>query len=165
MVRCHGMRRMIFALGVWYGLAVCRAEIPAPELVALPYRVVHDQMLFLRDAGDSRYCVWTDDPAKATALLESFAVDAPAFTLKKGEVLAVFLQDDIAQVLTGVMYNHATRGCFSEFADSGIMFKLGPTPAGKKHSRLTVVVFTPPAPPRDIRIRGMALDGISEKVP
>jgi len=128
-------------MGVWLGLGLVAgwAEVPAPELVALPYRVVHDEMLFLRDEGDTRYCVWTDDPAKATALLGSFAVDAPAFTQKKGEVLAVFVQDDIAQVLTGVMYNKATR--------------------------LTVVVFTPPSLPRDIRIRGTARGGLSEKVP
>jgi len=165
MVRCHGMRRMIFALGVWYGLAVCRAEIPAPELVALPYRVVHDQMMYLRDKDDRRYNVWTDDPAKATALLESFAVDAPAFTLKKGEVLVAFLQDDITEALTGVMCYKATGECFGDYADTGVMFKLGPTPEGKKHSHLTVVIFTPPVQQSHIRMRAMVRGGLSEAVP
>ncbi len=167
MVRYPGMRRMIFALGVWLGLglAASRAEISVPELVELPYRVVHDEMIFLRDKDDRRYNVWTDDPAKVSGLLRSFAVDAPAFTLKKGEVLVMFLQDDIAEVLTGMIYNKTARECFGDYADSGIMFKLGPTPEGKKRSRLTVVVFTPPELPSHIGMRGMVRGGLSEAVP
>jgi hypothetical protein len=37
--------------------------------------------------------------------------------------------------------------------------------AGTKQSRLTVVVFTPPAMPGQIGICGMARDGLSERVP
>ena len=76
---------MIFALGVWLGLGLAagRAEIPAPELVALPYRVVHGQMMYLRDKDDRRYNVWTDDPAKVSGLLRSFNVDGDNITLKR----------------------------------------------------------------------------------
>jgi len=159
------MRRMIFALGVWLGLAVVRAEIPAPELVVLPHRVVHDEMLFLRDKDDRRYNVWTDDPAKVPALLAGFNLGFDDLLLKKGEVLVVFLQDDITQVLTRVMYNKATRECFGDYVDSGVMFKLGPTPEGKKRSRLTVVVFTPPVRPNHIGMRAMVRGGLSEAAP
>lgn len=158
---------MIFALGVWLGLglAASRAEIAAPELVELPYRVVHDEMIFLRDKDDRRYNVWTDDPAKVSALVGSFGLGFDDLLLKKGEVLAVFLQDDITKVLTGVVYNKTTRECFGDYADSDIMLKIGPTPEGKKRSRLTVVVFTPPELPSHIGMRGMVRDGLSERVP
>jgi len=160
------MRRMIFALGVWLGLGLAagRAEIPAPELVALPYRVVHDQMMYLRDKDDRRYNVWTDDPAKVPGLLGSFHVAGDNITLKKGEVLVAFLQDDFTEALTGVMSNKATRECFGDYADTGVMFKLGPTPEGKKHSHLTVVIFTPPATPSHIGMREIVRGGLSEKV-
>lgn len=167
MVRYPGMRRMIFALGVWLGLGLAagRAEIPAPELVELPYRVVHDEMIFLRDKDDRRYNVWTDDPAKVSALVGSFGLGFDDLLLKKGEVLVVFLRDDIGEVLTGVVYNKTARECFGDYADTGIMFKLGPTPEGKKRSRLTVVVFTPPERPSHIGMRAMVRGGLSEAVP
>ncbi len=160
------MRRMIFALGVWVGLGVVagRAEIAAPELVELPYRVVHDEMIFLRDKDDCRYNVWTDDPAKVSALLAAFNLGFDDLLLKKGEVLVVFLRDDIGEVLTGIVYSKAT-GCFGDYVDSGVMFKLGPTPEGKKRSRLTVVIFTPPEPPSHIGMRAMVRGGLSEAVP
>ncbi|PTX99212.1 hypothetical protein DB345_02225 [Spartobacteria bacterium LR76] len=161
------MRRMIFALSVWLGLglAASRAEIAAPELVELPYRVVHDEMIFLRDKDDRRYSVWTDDPAKVPALLAGFNLGFDDLLLKKGEVLVVFLQDDITQVLTGVFYNKTARECFADYAYADIMLKIGPTPEGKKRSRLTVVIFTPPERPSHIGMRATVRGGLSEAVP
>lgn len=154
-VRCPDMRRMIFALGVWLGvgLAVCRAEVAAPELVELPYRVVHDEMLFLRDKDDRRDSVWTDDPAKVPEVVGSFGLGFDDLLLKKGEVL------------TRVMYNKATRECFGDYACADIMLKIGPVPQGKKHSRLTVVVFSPPELPSHIGMREIVQGGLSAGVP
>ena len=76
-----------------------------------------------------------------------------------------FLQDDITEALTGVMCYKATGECFGDYADTGVMFKLGPTPEGKKHSHLTVVIFTPPSPPSHIGMRGMVRGGLSTRMP
>jgi hypothetical protein len=134
----------------------------AIELKALPHQVVHDQRTFIRDATDRRYSVWTDDDAKAAALFTEFRI-LEDFQLPKGKILALFFNDRITEDLVQITFNTPANNTFADYADSGIEFKLRAAPEGKKYSHLTAVVFTPEHAPSHLGVRGMVMDGLSDK--
>jgi len=133
------------------------------ELQTLDHKVIQDQRTYLRDKTDRRYSVWTDDSTKAAPLLKEFGFDAPDPQLQKGQVLAIFFNDMITHDLTAITYNKTTKSTFADYADSGIRYKLGKPPEGKKHSHATAVVFTPVGAVSHLGLRGMVTGGLSEK--
>lgn len=134
------------------------------ELEAIPHRVLEDNRTFLRDATDRRYSVWTDNPAMAKSLIETFGIrQEETFTLQKGEIFAIVLNDHITEDLVQITHNKTANTIFADCADSGIQFKLKAPEKGKKYSHLTAVVFTPPALPSHLGLRGMMVGGLSEK--
>lgn len=134
----------------------------AIELKPLPHQVVHDERTFLRDATDRRYSVWTDDDTKAAALFAEFKI-LKDFQLPKGKILAIFLNDRITEDLVQITFNATANRTFADYAASGIEFKLRAPPEGKKYSHLTAVVFTPEHIPSHLGLRGMVMDGLSDK--
>lgn len=136
----------------------------AVELETIPHRILEDNRTFLREATDRHYNVWTDTPAAANALIKTFGIrEEEIFALQKGEILAIFLNDHITEDLLQITHNKTANTIFADYADSGIRFKLKAPEAGKKYTHLTAVVFTPPAPPSHLGLRGMIADGLSEK--
>ena len=133
------------------------------ELHTLEHKVIHDERTYTREGTDRRYSVWTADPSKATKLLKEFGIVVPDFQLRKGQVLAVFMNDNITQNLTQIVHNKTANDTFADYADSGIKFKLKALEAGKKYSHVTAVVFTPVGTPNHLGMRGMIPRGLSEK--
>lgn len=133
------------------------------ELQTLEHKVIHDQRTYTRDASDCRYSVWTDDQSKATKLLKDFGISAPALQLQKGQILAVFMNDNITHDLTQIAHNKAANDTFADYADSGIRFKLKAAPEGKKYSHVTAVVFSPVGMPSHLGVRDVVANGLSEK--
>jgi hypothetical protein len=133
------------------------------ELRTLEHKVLDDKRTYIRDDTDRRYSIWTADPGKAIKLLKDFGFSAPDFQLREGEVLAVFMNDNITQDLIQVVHNKTANKTFADYADSGIEFKLVALEEGKKYSHVTAVVFTPIGTPGHLGIRGMVADGLSEK--
>ena len=134
----------------------------AVELLPLEHKVLHSQRTHLRDSTDTRYSVWTDDPAKVAPLLKEFGFTIPDPRLQKGQVLAICFNDKITEDLTGIVHNKTANKTFADYADSGIMFKLKAPPEGKKYSHATAVVFTPAGGLSHLGMRSMATGG-SEK--
>lgn len=133
------------------------------ELQTLEHEVIHDRRIHSRDTTDRRYSVWTDEQNKATKLLKDFGFPVRDFQLQKGQVLAIFLNDDITQDLTQIVYNKTTNKTFADYADSGIKFKLKAPEEGKKYSHATAVVFVPIGTPSHLGMRSMIQGGLSEK--
>ncbi|MES2474780.1 MAG: hypothetical protein V4640_03295 [Verrucomicrobiota bacterium] len=133
------------------------------ELHTLEHKVIHDERTHIRDGTDRRYSIWTADPSKATKLLKNFGIVVPDFQIRKGQVLAVFVNDNITHDLAQIVYNKTANDTFADYADSGIMFKLKALEAGKKYSHVTAVVFTPVGTPNHLGVRGMIPGGLSEK--
>lgn len=133
------------------------------ELQTLEHKIIHDQRTYTRDGADRRYSVWTADQSKATKLLKDFGIVVPDFQLQKGQVLAVFLNDNITQDLTRMVYNKTANDTFADYADSGIKFKLKAVAEGKKYSHVTAVVFSPAGMPSHLGVRDTVRKGLSEK--
>lgn len=133
------------------------------ELQKLDHEVIHDQRTYSRDATDCRYSVWTDEQDKATKLLKDFGFAVQDFQLQKGQILAIFLNDNITQDLTQIVYNKTANMTFADYADSGIMFKLRAPEEGKKYSHVTVVIFKPTGTPGHLGVRDMVRGGLSDK--
>jgi hypothetical protein len=133
------------------------------ELHTLEHKVIHDHRTHTRDAADRRYSVWTDDTDKAKGLLKDFGIAVPDFQLLRGQVLAVFMNDNITQDLTQIVHNKTANKTFADYADSGIKFKLKALEAGMKYSHMTAVVFSPIGTPGHLGMRGMIPGGLSEK--
>jgi len=142
---------------------VMTSWVQGVELHALEHKVIHDERTYVRDDTDRRYSVWTADPGKAIKLLKDFGVAAPDFQLREGEVLAVFMNDNITHDLTQVVHNKTANDTFADYAHSGIEFKLKAPEAGKKYSHVTAVVFTPIGTLRHLGMRDMIRGGLSEK--
>lgn len=136
----------------------------AVDLESVPHRIIDDNRTFLRDLTDRRYSVWTGDPAAAKELITTFGIrQEEIFTLPKGEIFAIFLNDRIEEDLVQITHNKTANEIFADYADSGIRFKLKTPETGKKYSHLTAVVFSPPAMPNHLGLRGMIVEGLSEK--
>lgn len=133
------------------------------ELRTLEHKVLDDKRTYIRDDTDRRYSIWTSDPGKAIKLLKEFGFAASDFQLREGEVLAVFMNDNITQDLIQIVHNKTANKTFADYADSGIKFKLVALEEGKKYSHVTAVVFTPVGMPGHLGMRGMVADGLSEK--
>lgn len=146
---------------------ILAALIPAlahgVELQTLDHKVIHDQRTYTRNDSDRRYSVWTDDQSKATKLLKDFGISAPALQLQKGQILAVFMNDNITHDLTRIIHNKTANDTFADYADSGIRFKLKALPEGRKYSHVTAVVFSPVGNPSHLGVRDVVPDGLSEK--
>lgn len=153
------MKPLLILLSVWVACPLAGAI----ELQAIHHKTIGDQRTFVRDATDLRYSVWTDDAEKARELLASFGLQSEGFSLKKGEVLVVFLNDRIEEDLVQITRNKTARQVFADYADSGIRFKLRAPGEGKKYSHITAVVFTPEETPSHLGLRGMMSGGLSEK--
>ena len=119
------------ALVLIFSLLVTTPFARAIELQPIPHKTVCDNRTYVRDATDRRYSVWTDDIQKADDLLRSFGFKKEAFVLKKGEVLAVFLNDRIEEDLVQITRNKTAQQTFDDYADSGIRFKLKAPENGK----------------------------------
>lgn len=79
--------------------------------------------------------------------------------------MAVFLNDNILEDLTAIVYNKNSNKTFADYADSGIEFKLKAPDEGKKYTHLTVVIFAPAVnSPSHLGLRGMISGGLSEKI-
>ena len=133
------------------------------ELHTLEHKVIHDERTHIRDGTDRRYSIWTADPSKATNMLKDLGIVVPDFQLKKDQVLAVFMNDNITHDLTQIIHNKTANDTFADYADSGIKFKLKALEAGKKYSHVTAVVFIPVGTPGHLGMRGMIPGGLSEK--
>ena len=131
------------------------APLQPIELQPLKHKVIHEYPLYQREVTDRRYCVWTDDQDKAKKMLKEFASDVPDFQLRKGEVLAVFMDDRITQVLIQIVHNKTANQIFADYADSGTREKLRAPQEGKKYTQATAVVFTPIHEPNYLGMRGM----------
>jgi hypothetical protein len=135
----------------------------AIELRPIGHKTIADNRTYVREATDRRYSVWTDDTQKANELLRSFGFQKDRFTLKKGEVLVVFLNDSITEDLIQIIHNKTARQVFADYAESGVEFQLKALQNGKKYSHATAVVFTVRDMPSHIGIRGMIAGALSEK--
>ncbi len=147
-------------------LFMCLAVVSASaiEIDPIPHRVVTDDRTFVRDTNDRRYSIWTDSDVKISEIVTSLGLPKMGvIQLKPGEVFAVFLNDRIEEDLVQVAHNRSTKQYFADYADSGIEFRIRPLSADKKYSHLTVVVFSPSQKPSHLGMRGMILNGISEK--
>ncbi len=133
------------------------------ELLPLEHKIIHSERTHLRDSTDVRHSVWTDDPAKAAPLLKEFGFAVPDPQLQKGQVLAICFNDQLTEDLTGITHNKTANKTFADYADSGIKFKLGPPPRGKKHSHATAVVFTSTGALSHLGMRSTVIGGLSEK--
>jgi hypothetical protein len=133
------------------------------ELQTLAHKVIHDELTYVRDDTDRRYSVWTTDQAKAIKLLKSFGIVSSHFQLPQGQILAVFMNDNITQELTQIVHNKAANDTFADYADSGIRIKLEAAPEGKKYSHVTAVVFSPIGTPSHLGMRDMVDKKLSEK--
>jgi len=123
-------------------------SLHAAEGGDLKHRILADTRTYVRAAADERSCVWTDEPAKAKALIKEFAVeDAETFQLKEGEYLAVFLNDEIQNEFKGLTFDPATKTVTSNYVVATAQFRLVYPGDGKKYTHLTVVTFTPPEKP------------------
>ncbi len=78
------------ALVLLFSVLVAAPLASAIELQPIAHKTIGDNRIYVRDATDRRYSVWTDDPQKADELLRSFGFQRAGFALKKGEVLAVW---------------------------------------------------------------------------
>ena len=135
----------------------------AVELQPLEHKVVQDQRTYLRDTTDQRLSVWTDDPAKVAPLLKEFGFTAADPQLQKDQVFAICFTDRISDELTAITHNKTATSTFADYADSGIRFKLKAPPEGKKYSRATAVIFTPPGALSELGSRSLVTEGTSEK--
>jgi hypothetical protein len=133
------------------------------ELHTLDHKVIHDERTYTRDSTDRRYSNWTADQRKALNLLKDFGIVVPDFQLQKGQILAVFMNDNITQDLTQIVYNKTANDTFADYADSGIRFKLKAVAEGKKYSHVTAVVFSPVGMPSHLGVRDMIQDRLSDK--
>ncbi len=134
------------------------------KLVVVPHKLIADNGTYIRDSKDQRNNVWTDDPAKARDLLQAFGIDPTGKAdLQQGEILAVFLNDHIAENFIQIVENKMAGSLFADYADSGIRFKMQNPGEGKKYTRLTAVIFKTTLKPVTLGIRAMIMDGISEK--
>ncbi|MDA7530858.1 hypothetical protein N8532_00670 [Akkermansiaceae bacterium] len=133
------------------------------ELLTLSHKVVYDERIYSRDIADKRYSVWAVGETKAKKLLKDFGFVVEDFQLEKGQVLAVFLNDEITQDLTQVVHNKTANQTFADYAASGIQFKIKAPDEGKKYSHVTAIVFTPLGAPSHLGVRGMLRGGLSEK--
>lgn len=132
------------------------------ELEKIPHKVVGEDRTYIRDSDDKRYNVWTDDTATGNALLKQYGIDVE-LALKKGEVLAILLNDNIPEDLVQITYNKISSQTFADHADSGMKFRLRRLGENKKFTHLTAVVFAPVVMPNHIGMRGMVGGGLSEK--
>ena len=140
------------------------ASARAEKLTVVPHKLIAENGTYIRDAKDQRNNVWTDDPAKARDLLQAFEIDpAGKADLQQGEILAVFLNDHIAENFIQIVENKMAGTLFADYADSGIRFKMKDPGEGKKYTRLTAVIFKTDLKPVTLGIRAMIMDGISEK--
>ncbi len=143
-------------------LVACQPKPDVTELLqALPHQVLHDDRTHVRPAGDRHYNHWTQDPAKASELLQEFGITLPGFQLLEGQILVVLLNDNIHEDLDRIVFHKTRRKTFADYLDSGMEFKLRDPPEGKKYSHLTVVVFTPVVRPGHIGMRCMKIGGLS----
>ena len=133
------------------------------ELNTLPHKAIHDDRTYIRDDTDRRYSVWTTDQSKALNLLKDYGIVLPNFQLHKGEVLAIFLNDNITQDLIQIVHNKTANTTFADYADSGIEFRLKASDKGKKYSHVTAVVFSPIGTPSHLGLRDMVPNKLSEK--
>jgi len=138
--------------------------IQAVELRAIPHRIIDDNRIFVRDATDRRYSVWTDNSVKASEMKNLFGIhQEETLELKEGEIFVIFLNDRIEEDLIQITRNETANQTFADYADSGIRKKLMALEEGKKYSHLTALIFTLIATPSHIGIRGMITGGLSEK--
>jgi hypothetical protein len=151
------------ALVLLFSLLVATPLARAIELQPIVHKTIGDNRTYVRDATDRRYSVWTDDTQKAKDMLRSFGFHKEGFALKKGEVLAIFLNDRIGEDLIQITRNNTARQTFADYAESGVEFRLKALGNGKKYSHVTAVVFTAGDIPSHIGVRGMIAGGLSEK--
>jgi hypothetical protein len=144
--------------------AIAAAEPPAPVLEPLKYRVVYDGRI-TRPRDDDRICIWTPKPARVGDITAQYDAKMQPPKMDDGDICAAFFNDTITEALTGVVFNETAGETFADYADSGIRFKLSAPPDGMKYSRVTIVYFTPAAPPARFGIRGMIPGGTSERSP
>lgn len=133
------------------------------ELQTLAHKVIHDERTYTRDITDRRYSVWTADQGQATLLLKGLGIVVPDFRLQNGQVLAVFMNDNITQDLVQIVHNKTANDTFADYADSGIRMKLKAAEGGKKYSHVTAVVFNPIGMPNHLGVRDMVQNKLSEK--
>ncbi len=135
----------------------------AIDLQPIAHQIVGDSRTYVRDVADRRSSVWTENVQKANEMLRSFGFQKEGFALKKGEVLAILLNDRIGEDLIQITRNKTAGQIFADYADSGIEFQLKALEVGKKYTHLTAVVFTAGDIPSRIEVRGMIAGGLSEK--
>lgn len=133
------------------------------ELQTLAHKVIYDERTYTREVTDRRYNVWTTDQGKAAMILKSLGIVVSDFKLQNGQVLAVFLNDNITQDLTQIVHNKTANDTFADYADSGIRVKMEAPQEGKKYSHVTAVVFNPIGMPSHLGVRDMVQDKLSEK--
>jgi hypothetical protein len=147
-------------------LSICLLTIggTAIKLRQVPHRLAHDNRTYVREDTNRTYSVWTDEPTKVQALVSEFGIpQEETLQIAKGEVFAVFMNDNIGEDLVQIVYNENTRDIFADYAASGIEMRLRRLGGGKKYSHITAVIFAPPSTPRHLGIRGMIQGGLSEK--
>jgi hypothetical protein len=133
-------------------------------LEAVPHGIVANDRTFQRDAGDQRVSLWTTDLDTARGLIKEFGLpQEEIFGLSKGQIFAIFLNDQVTEDLVQITYNRTAGEIFADYASSGIEFKLRAPEEGKKYSHLTAVIFTPPVLPSNLGLRSMVSGGLSEK--
>jgi hypothetical protein len=146
-------------------LTLCTCVCPSREveLKSIAFSVVEDQRAYQRPEQDKRSCVWTDTVAGGSKLLESFGITNKKLLMKEGQVLAIFLTEPIHEDLTAIVFNSSVSETFADFADSGLRMKMSAPEEGKKYTHLTAVVFTPVQAVKNIGVRRMVEDAVSEK--
>ena len=146
------------------GIALLWATHKPAPLRGLKYEVIGGEDLYVRAESDRRYSIWTDQNGMAQDLVRSFAIKDPtSFTLADGQVLVAFLNDRIQDELIQISYQRAASNIFADYVDSGVRWMLGNPGDGKKYSKLTIVVFTPPTKVGHFGLRRMVEGGLSEK--
>lgn len=154
---------LVAALGS-LSLQAAKSSLQSDDLSTVPHEVLADNRTFKRDEKDQRFNVWTDDSAKAQALLKEFAITPDKkVELQKGEILAVFLNDNITEDLMQIVENKKAGSIFADYADSGIRIKMTSPGEGKKYTHLTVVIFRTDRTPNQLGVRTMLMDAVSEK--
>jgi hypothetical protein len=157
----YSMKKLLMLCALLTTLSFAAGTV---ELETIPHRIVAENRTFPRDAEDRRISIWTTDPAMAQTLIREFGIPRDKnFQLRNDQIFAIFLNDRITEDLVQITYNRTAGEIFADYASSGLEFKLRAPEAGKKHSHLTAVVFTPPILPGHLGLRGMVTGGLSEK--
>jgi hypothetical protein len=134
------------------------------EKTDVSFRVVADRRLLVRDAADKSSCVWTALPEEIDPLLRKYGLsNTEDVILKKGEVLALFLNDRVEENLIEIKRDGNKDDYIAHYADSGMRIRFDRDSRDRKLTHVTAVVLHPPSFPKELVLRGTGGNGGSDK--